>query len=174
MLPVLPAPLTSSATSSLRSIYEQHAAYVVRCLRYLGVPSAELDDALQEVFLVVHRRLDSFREGSSLRSWLYAIALNVARHARRSQRPAASLEEIPEQEVRDPASGVAEARMELLSLLAYLDEEKREVLVLYHLEQLTLQEIADATGAPLQTVHSRLKAGVRSLVEVRARAGKEP
>jgi RNA polymerase sigma-70 factor (ECF subfamily) len=147
---------------------------VARCLRYLGVPSAELDDALQEVFLVVHRRLGSLREDSAFRSWLYAIALNVARHARRSQRPGASLEEIPEQEARDPASGVAEARMELLSLLACLDEEKREVLVLYHLEQLTLQEIADATGAPLQTVHSRLKAGVRRLGEVRASAGKEP
>lgn len=174
MLSVLPTLQESAATSPLRSIYEQHGAYVVRCLRYLGVPSADLDDALQEVFLVVHRRLDSFREGSSFRSWLYAITLNVVRHARRRQRPRASLDEIPEPEASDRGALAFEARRELLAILSFLDEEKREVVVLYHLEQLTLQEIADATGAPLQTVHSRLKAGVRRLEEARARAAKEP
>jgi RNA polymerase sigma-70 factor (ECF subfamily) len=157
----------------LREIYDAHAAFVVRCLRYLGVPSSELDDALQEVFLVVHRRLASFEPGTSFRSWLYAIAINIARHARR-RRPSQPLDEATDPlRMRDDARRV-EARLEVLRLLATLDDEKREAVVLYHLEQLTLQEIADATGVPLQTAYSRVKAGVKQLEEARQAASEVP
>jgi RNA polymerase sigma-70 factor, ECF subfamily len=168
----LPA-ISPAVAPRLRETYDAHAAFVVRCLRYLGVPSSELDDALQEVFLVVHRRLSSFQPGTSFRSWLYAIALNVARHARRSRQPQPP-DGAPEPSDASSDARRVEARLEVLGLLATLDDEKREVVVLYHLEQLTLQEIADATGVPLQTAYSRLKAGVKLLEEAKNASRKVP
>jgi RNA polymerase sigma factor (sigma-70 family) len=77
----------------LAGVYEAHFRYVWRCLRSLGVRDAQLDDALQDVFLVVQRRLPEFDGGAELRTWLYAIALRIARKYReRAQREPASLE----------------------------------------------------------------------------------
>ena len=164
--PGAPAPLT------LRSVYDAHAPGVMRFLRYLGVPEADIDDATQETFMIAHRKLAELRSGSSHRAWLYAIALNVARHARRTKH-AVPLDEAPEPRDARDASRQAEARSELMALLATLDEDKREPVLLYHLEQLTLREIADVLGTPLQTVYSRLQAGTRQLEAARRRAREE-
>ena len=153
------------ARLTLRAIYDRDAPFVMRCLRYLGVREADLDDATQETFMITHRKLDHLREGTEYRSWLYAIALNVARHARRA-RAHLTLDEdsLPS----DDGTGRAEARSELIALLSLLDEDKREVIVLYHLEQMTLREIAEAVGCPRQTVYSRLQAGTKQLEAARA------
>src|SRR5262249_52941315 len=116
-------------------------------------------------FLIAHCKLSELRQGTSYRSWLYAIALNVARHARRVR------ENLPihgESCTSDDGSGRTEARSELIALLSPLDEDKREVIVLYHLEQMTLLEIAEVVGCPLQTAYSRLQAGTRQLEAARA------
>src|SRR6187551_3338264 len=68
---------------SIESVYEAHFRYVWRCLRGLGVREQALDDAAHDVFLVVQRKLSSF-DGSQARltTWLYEIALRVARRYR--------------------------------------------------------------------------------------------
>jgi RNA polymerase sigma-70 factor (ECF subfamily) len=149
---------------SLRAIYDEHAPYVLRCLRYLGVRAADLDDAAQETFVIASRKLADLRPDTSYRAWLYAIALNVARHARRA-RTGLPLEDA-EPATLDGSRRV-EARSELIALLSVLDDDKREVIVLYHLEQLTLREIAAVAGCPLQTVYSRLQAGTKQLEAAR-------
>jgi len=58
-------------------VYEAHFRYVWRCLRSLGVYDAQVDDALQDVFVVAARRLADFDGGAELRTWLYAIALRT-------------------------------------------------------------------------------------------------
>src|SRR5260221_11821801 len=69
--------------------YGGHFRYVWRCLRSLGVRDAVLDDALQDVFLVVQKKLPEFDGRADLRTWLYAISLRIARRYRqRSQRDA--------------------------------------------------------------------------------------
>src|SRR6266567_4077522 len=81
------------APADLSAVYETHFRYVWRCLRSLGVHDAQLDDALQDVFVVVQRKLADFDGGADLRTWLYAIALRIARKYReRSRREPASLE----------------------------------------------------------------------------------
>src|SRR2546430_13432185 len=67
----------------LRDIFEQHAAFVWRTLRNLGVASADLEDATQEVFVVVHGRLATYKERDKMRSWLYAICIRVSQRQRR-------------------------------------------------------------------------------------------
>ena len=75
------------------AVYEAHFRYVWRCLRSLGVHDAHLDDALQDVFVVVQRRLAEFDGSAQLRTWLYAIALRIARKYReRLRREPASLD----------------------------------------------------------------------------------
>jgi RNA polymerase sigma-70 factor (ECF subfamily) len=175
MTPEMPRP-------TMREVFDEHAAYVWRALRHLGVPESEADDLCQEVFVVVHRRLASFEGRSSLRTWLYGICLRVAsdyrRRARvRYERPAAD----PARDLAEPVGFApderAQARAELLALLDGLDEDKREVLVLYEIEGVAMMEVAEIVGCPLQTAYSRLHAARAKLVDLakeREAKGKGP
>src|SRR5438105_4214125 len=73
------------APPSLRLVFDEHARYVIRALRHLGIKEADVEDVAQEVFVTVHRKLPEFEGRSKLRTWLYAICLRVASdHRRRS------------------------------------------------------------------------------------------
>src|SRR5687768_5909692 len=154
---------------TLREVFDEHAAYVWRALRHLGAPEGEVDDLVQEVFVVVHRRLPSFEGRSSLRTWLYGICLRVASDYRRRARVRY------ERSAADPARDLSEsaslapdertqARAQLRDLLAALDDDKREVLVLYEIEGLPMTEVAEILGCPLQTAYSRLHAARARLI----------
>jgi RNA polymerase sigma-70 factor, ECF subfamily len=151
----------------LATVYEAHFRYVWRCLRSLGVRDPQLEDALQDVFIVVQRRLAEFDGRAELSTWLYAIALRVARKYReRARREPASLEAARERDPELPAaadsSGDRALETERLALahraLASLDDDKREIFVLARVEQMSAPEIAGVLGIPLNTVYSRLRA----------------
>lgn len=150
----------------LAGVYEAHFRYVWRCLRSLGVLEAQLEDALQDVFLVVQKRLQDFDGQVELRTWLYAIALRVARKYRsRSGRDAARHTNAAEvlESTAAPGSleGTAEQNERLIlarRALDTLDDDKREVFVLARIEQMAAPEIASVLGIPLNTVYSRLRA----------------
>lgn len=156
---------------AFRDIFEEHAPYVWRALRSLGVAERDADDACQEVFVVVHRRLPEFEPRANLRTWLYAICLRAAsdyrRRAfvRREQMTDAppDLSTLPEQQERVER---AWARDALDRALERLDDDKRDVFVLYELEGLSMAEIAEVVGAPLKTVYSRLAVARRQVVEL--------
>jgi RNA polymerase sigma-70 factor, ECF subfamily len=143
------------------ALYAEYFRAMWRTLRRLGVEPAQLDDAVQDVFVVVHRRLAEF-DGRSLRGWLYAIAVRVASDHRRAaaHRRAVPLSEALVDPAPDPAqtSELAESVRLLHELLAELDEAKRTVFVLGELEELSAPEIAEALGENLNTVYSRLRA----------------
>src|SRR6187402_2587413 len=84
----LPERARPAERPELGAVYEAHFRYVWRCLRSLGVHDAQLDDAVQDVFVVVQRRLGEFDGNAALRTWLYAIALRIARKYRDSARRA--------------------------------------------------------------------------------------
>jgi len=164
---------------SFAEVYRDHAPFLWRALRHLGVRDADIEDVCQEVFLVVHRRLPDFAQRSSLRTWLYSIALRCASDYRRRahrKREAPSSELVdPMVEAPQPAS-VAErqARMLLDEILDTLDEPKRAVFVLYELEELAMAEVAEAVGCPLQTAYSRLHAAREAFeAAVKRRQAKE-
>lgn len=151
-------------------LFREHAPYAGRVLRNLGVGDADLPDALQEVFLVVHRKLSGFRGESAVRTWIYGICLRVAAAHRR--RPFRGHEVELDEGV--PATDAtpheaAERRQALARLdaaLDRLDDDKRAVFVLYELEELTLAEVASAVGAPVPTVYSRLLAARKIIQSV--------
>jgi RNA polymerase sigma-70 factor, ECF subfamily len=153
-------------TPDLAAVYEAHFRYVWRCLRSLGVRDAQLDDAMQDVFVVVQRRLPEFDGGVQLRTWLYAIALRIARkyrdRARRDPAPLESARESQPELVLEHSGEGAALQNERLALahaaLSRLSDEQREVFVLARVEQMSAPEIASIVGAPLNTVYSRLRA----------------
>lgn len=145
-------------------VYEAQFDFVWRSARRLGVSALHLDDVVQEVFLVVHRRLGDFEARSSLKTWLYAITRRVVADYRRSARRKPS-EPIGNFEPEASASCAADAQLArdedarlLYALLDELDHDKREVFVLAELEQISGPEIAAALGENVNTVYARLRA----------------
>jgi RNA polymerase sigma-70 factor, ECF subfamily len=161
--PVAPS---TPQTVELGAVYEAHFRYVWRCLRSLGVHDAQIDDALQDVFVVVQRKLPEFDGGAQLRTWLYAIALRISRKYReRWRREPTSLETTresqPELVLTHSGEGAA-LQNERLALaraaLEALSDEQREVFVLGRIEQMSAPEIASVIDVPLNTVYSRMRA----------------
>ncbi len=149
---------------SLASLYREHAPYVWRVLRHVGVPDADLDDAVQETFLVVFRRLHEFEGRASLRTWLYAVAVRVAATRRRSQHRERRRREHVGATIHgttddDPEAVLfrAEAADLVDTLLTDLDPPKRTVFVLAEIEGVRVPEISKILGVNPRTVHSRLR-----------------
>jgi RNA polymerase sigma-70 factor (ECF subfamily) len=150
---------------SFEEVYAEHFDFVFRTLRRLGVPGAVVDDAVQEVFLVVHRRLGEFQGRAALTTWLYRIVVNVAQHARRSARRKGIVDpEDPDTLLVDDADGPherarrAEGVRLLQRVLGELDDAQRVVFVLAEYEDLSVRDIAEALGENVNTVSSRLRA----------------
>lgn len=144
-------------------VFREHAAYVWRVLRRLGVEERDVEDVCQEVFVVVHRRLPEFEGRSSVRTWVYGVCVRTASdYRRRAGHKREVVTDSPPEQVSadDPHGALAgrQARQKLDAILAELDEEKRAVFVLYEIEQATMADVAEAVGCPLQTAYSRLHA----------------
>jgi RNA polymerase sigma-70 factor (ECF subfamily) len=145
---------------SVGAVYAQEASYVFRCLRGLGVREAHVEDAVQDVFLVVHDKLASFDGNARLRTWLYAIVIRVARRYRERQAREVDAEADALMADHDVERALlSRERLALARLaLSALSDAKREVFVLSEIEQLSAPEIASITFAPLNTVYARLRA----------------
>jgi RNA polymerase sigma-70 factor, ECF subfamily len=156
-----------AAPLPFETVYDQHFDFVCRSLSRLGVRDAALEDALQDVFVVVHRRLPDFEQRSTLKTWIFGIAARVASEHRRREKRVPSGEAVdeglpdPGPGPEDLASRATDARR-LDRLLATLDDDKRGVFILAELEQMTAPEIAEALGIKLNTVYSRLHAARRA------------
>jgi len=153
-----------------REVYDQHFAFVWRCVGNRGVRGAMLDDVVQEVFIVVHRKLPEFEGRSSLRTWLAAIVRRVVADYvhKRGNQPAGDqpLEREPAA-TGSPAEHLErKAAVALLdALLAKMSDEQREVFVLHEIEHLSGPEIAELTGSNENTVWTRLRAARRIFQE---------
>jgi RNA polymerase sigma-70 factor (ECF subfamily) len=176
------APEARCRPESLEAVYREHFSTTWRVLRRLGVPEAQLDDATQDVFLVVHRKLDAFDARSPLRSWIVAIAVRVASEYRRrgARRRTEQLDEAIPDAAPDPAqvSEMQESVRLLHEVLNTLDEKKRTVFVLAELEQLSVPEITQVLGVNLNTVYSRLRSARKefeaALLERQRLRGRRP
>lgn len=151
--------------ADLAAVYDAHADFVWRSLRRLGVPEADAPDALQEVFVVVFRKLATFEGRSALTTWLFGICLRVAADRRRkaSVRYERADGDQAAEQMGDgrPDAEESATRTESLRLLEAaldkLDPDQRTVFVLFELEELTAAVIATMLGIPQGTVMSRLR-----------------
>ena len=153
---------------SFAELFAEYAPFVWRVLRHLGTAEADLPDLSQEVFVVIHRKLKTFDGRSTVRSWIYSICIRVASgHRRRAYvRRELPTEKIPEVISAAQQQADLENRRALTyldSLLSALSPEKRQVFLLYEIEELTMSEVADALNCPLTTAFSRLYAARNEL-----------
>lgn len=158
-----------AAPLTFQEVYDGNVDYVWKTVCRLGVHGAAVEDAVQEVFVVVHRKLASFEGRSSMRTWLFQIARRVVhdhrRTVRRKEHPPGPNESVPdlgaiaadESSSPDASARRAEAARVLYELLDKLDMDKREVFILAELEQLAAPEIAQVLGINVNTVYSRLR-----------------
>jgi len=155
-------------------VYDSYFAFVWRVLRTFGVPDAALEDAAQDVFVVVHRRLREFEGRAAITTWLFAIARRVAcTHRRRLGRDSRS-EPLVDDDLVAPndtfaALSRAQATATVLAILDTMDDDKRTVFALVELEQLSVPEVAKLLDLNLNTAYSRLRIA-RQHFEARVRA----
>jgi RNA polymerase sigma-70 factor, ECF subfamily len=166
--------MSSPRLSAFEALYREYFSFTWRTLQALGVPRGALDDATQELWVVVHRRLAGFEGRSSMKTWLFGIAVNVARNQRRQTRRQPALDaphgELPSAEPdaeRQHQGREAWRRVE--RFLDTLDDERREVFVSALLEGWSAPEVAELTGLGVLTVYNRIRALRRSF-----RAWSEP
>jgi RNA polymerase sigma-70 factor (ECF subfamily) len=158
---------TAAQVERFHVLYREHFDFVFRNLRRLGVPSAQLDDAVQDAFLVALRHIDKYEAGSHGKAWLFAIALRVARNYRRTQqRKSSGLVPLQEDGTADRSGEAepfdqiakAEAARVLHAFLDSIDEDKRTAFIMMELEQMSAPEIAAALDVNLNTVYARVRA----------------
>ena len=150
----------------MEELYAEHFSMVWRGLRRLGVPEASIEDAVQDVFLVVHRRLGEFEGRSSITTWLYGIMLRVAKDHRRAQVRQAqkaeraqflSLTSLSTSTPIDDAER-REANQVVHAILAELREDHREVMVLVEMEGLSVRDTAAVLNLHVRACQRRLRA----------------
>jgi RNA polymerase sigma-70 factor, ECF subfamily len=174
-----PERLAPEKPTDFTEVFDAHASFVWRVLRRLGVPDADADDAVQDVFMVVHRKLDAYEELGSIRAWLFAISRQVAGHRRRSaqrrERTQASAPAAEHPEDPQEAAMRREAVALVHDFLARLDDAQAIVFYLADVEGMTAPEIAGALDVKLNTVYGRLRLARKRFEEfVEKRSPREP
>ena len=153
------APMPPALT--LEAVYRENFDFVYRKAARLGGPGLDADDAAQEVFLVVARKLHTYDGSSLVTTWLYGITHNVVRAMRRRLRVRRLFEHDEDAAVDVPVRSVDRVEVMQAHRIAYeilekLAPKKREVFILAEFEDLTCEEIAQLVGAKTETVWSRL------------------
>lgn len=157
-----------------RELYRTHYTAAAAFLRKLGVRERDLDDAAQEVFAQLFRSLPQFRGEAQLRTWLYRLCATQARRLRRFRAVSAALSSLlgnADDAVTGQELPVELARRRVAVALDRLNEGERLVFVLYELEGLSGEEVAQIAGCPIATVWRRLhyaRARFRGAIEEEA------
>ena len=162
--PALAGPGPALPIPSFQELCTRYFDLVWKCARAFGAKSDEIDDVVQDVFLVVQRRHADLKEDGLARSWIYSITRRVVSSHRRRRRERDAWAEPDVDSLRSPGQSplaAAEHNLEvrvLSTLLDGLDERKREVFVLSEILEMSGREIAETIGVPMNTVYSRLRA----------------
>jgi len=152
-----------STPVDLGALYTAHAPFLARTVARLVGAGPQVDDVVQEVFLIAHRKRVALAEHPEPRAWLYRTARHVVQHHRRSLARRLRLaeaathveaprgEDAPDRALERQRHGDA-----IRAIVRALPDKQREVFVLYELEQLSGDEVAALVGVPVGTVWTRL------------------
>ena len=174
--PAGPPVAQAKAKKRLRAIHDDYFDFVWRTVRRLGLTADESDDAAQQVFLVIAKRIDDIVPARE-RSFVFGTAMRIAAEVRRARVRAPVPIGDASDAARDSAPDAEElvderrARAMLDRVLDAMEIDLRAVFVLYELEELTMAEIAELLDIPPGTVASRLRRA-RQVFRERAAASK--
>lgn len=155
-------PLDKAEEQRFRELLTMHLDFVWRCLRRMGVPPGDCDDAAQQVFLVAAAKLSTITKGCE-RAFLFGTATRIAANARRSlhRRDEAQFfllqHQADEQNSQEDLSDQLRARAMMDAILRDMPEELRQVFVLFELEELSVGDVGEILSIPIGTVGSRLR-----------------
>jgi RNA polymerase sigma-70 factor (ECF subfamily) len=156
----------SAGDAEFRALYDAHVDFVWRCLRRLGVREADLMDVTQKVFMTAFVKLPEFEGRSLLSSWLFGICQRVASDYRRSAPIRREvMTDVSELEGHTPElhgdtahdSDTRQRAALAESILAKLPEAQRTVFVMFEVEGMSGDEIAELLSISVGTVRSRLR-----------------
>jgi RNA polymerase sigma-70 factor (ECF subfamily) len=155
-----------------RALYDRHARTVMRTARRLGLPASEVEDVAQEVFTIAFREMARVQPGA-LSAWLFRLVSNRVNDRHRRRRVRETFAQLfgrfaePETE-SDPERDVVrkEAEERVAHILSRMSQKKREVFVLFELEDVPGTEIAEKLGIPVDTVWTRLHHARRDFAKI--------
>lgn len=153
---------------TFEELFRKFAPMILHALPFLGVAESETDDLCQEIFLTVHQKLPTFEGRSTLKTWIYGICLRKVSNYRRQARHRYEYasEKIAEHAVQTEQVQRIQQEQELDILeqsLSLLSEKKRTVFVLYEIEELSMDEVAEVARCPVFTAYARLYAARREV-----------
>ena len=160
----------------IRSLYGRHGRFVWLSLQRLGVHPPDLEDVVQDVFLIVHRRIESYDRRSRVTTWLFGICMRVAANYRRRRRWTWEVLSGGTEDRRPAVGALAddllvrrEEHRAAEEALERLHVSKRATFVMFEIESLSCQEIAELMNVPVGTVYSRLHSARRQLEKALSR-----
>ncbi len=154
---------------SFEQVYSECFDFVWRAARGMGMSGAAAEDVVQDVFVVVHRRLDSLENPAALRSWLFGITRRVVKDHRRAatrRGPHVELDAERAGESGPDPQRVVSGQQALGLLQRYVegfDEDRKALFFLAFIEELPIVQVAEALGDNVNTVYSRVRALKRDL-----------
>jgi RNA polymerase sigma-70 factor (ECF subfamily) len=157
------------------TLYRAHAPFVASFLRHMGTSEADLDDQVQDVFVIAHRK-GGYQPGPAApRTWLASLAFRVVVARRRAvaRRPktTATIEALPD-DSRSPSDAL-EARRSLQRVQAVLDHlplDQRAAFILFEIEGESCERIAAMFDVPVGTIYSRLHHARKRFLEIHGRS----
>ncbi len=161
---------SATLATAFTAVYEQSFDYVWHSLRRLGVAERDLEDVTQEVFVIVHRKLDQYDASLPLKPWLFGIAVRTAANFRRLSRHGKEVSqdrsEIDGQEPdQDKALQSRQIRELLIAALQKVVLERRALIILHDIDGCSMPEISTSMNIPLNTAYSRLRLGREELAQ---------
>jgi RNA polymerase sigma-70 factor (ECF subfamily) len=165
---------SEGSTEAFESIYKEYSGFVYNVAFRVVNNIDEAEEVTQEVFLTVYRKLKSFKFKSSLKTWVYRIAVNMAidyaRKRSREQHHTVLYEDNKLNKTIDSAGEEIEREQQekiISTLLEALSPNQRVCIVLRSIEGLSYQEIAESLNININTVRSRLKRARETLLVLR-------
>ena len=159
----LERPTMDAPSMDAKELFRAHAPFVARFLVRLGVHSQDVDDLVQEVFVIAHRHGGYMAGPARPSTWLASIAIGVRSAQRRTRRRRpehfthqAGLHQAAPGANPAEAAETAQALRRVQAAIEAIDPDRRAVFVLFELEGESCEQIASGLGIPLGTVHSRL------------------
>lgn len=165
-------------THAFRALYDEHFEFAWRTARRLGLPEEEVEDAVQEAFHVAWQQLASFTWGR-FTTWLFRIVANVVSAKLRRRRVREVFGSLwgsaaPTAHSIDGRMEARDTLQRIEFILRRLSREKREAFALHEIEGLSHEQIAELTGAKIETIRTRLFYARREFEKLARESGVEP
>lgn len=164
----------SGDNDAFTQLVQRHTAGAFRAAYMVLNDRVEVEDIVQEAFLICYRKLKYFRMDSSFKTWLYRIVVNLCYdRLRKMNRERAALNKLSlNTGSRDRGMAEIENRIDLKEIISTLSPEHRLVLTLYYGMDFGVKKVAETLGIPVGTVKSRLNSA-RSIIKERMERGRE-